>query len=295
MTESWLTYRCHVREDDVATVEACLEEAGALSVSCTAAKPDRLVVDLVDGARPLWSVCEVSGLFGSDSTLNDIEKIFSERRVAPLQTTITALHNRNWHESWRDQFHPQLFGERLWVCPTWEDVPDAAALIVQIDPGMAFGTGNHATTALCLEWLSMSDAVKGARVLDYGCGSGILSIAAAKLGAVDVTAIDIDDSALEVCRENVSLNGLTNISIGDPATIDGNRYDLIVANILLEPLVQLADHFRQHLLPGGQIVLSGILSEQTPSLLAACAGKYNMQAPRQRGEWALLGGVLNGP
>lgn len=295
MTDSWLTYHCRVREADVAKVEACLEEAGALSVSCAAAEEDHLVVDLVDGVQPLWPVCEVSGMFASDANLEGVERLFSGCRVIPLQARITTLHDRNWDELWRDQFHPQRFGKKLWICPTWTDLPDDANLVVRIDPGMAFGTGNHETTALCLEWLSTSDVVAGATVLDYGCGSGILSLAAAKLGAAEVTAIDVDDTALKVCHDNASLNGLSNILIGDPSTINGRRYDVIVANILLEPLVQLADHLTQHLSIGGQIVLSGILSEQIARLLAAYSGKYKMQTPRLLGEWALLAGVLNGP
>ena len=295
MTDSWLTYSCRVSEADVATVEACLEEAGTLSVSCVAGEHGRLVVDEVDGALPLWPVCEVSGLFAADAKLDGIEKVFSVYGVIPLQARITTLHDRNWHESWRDQFHPQRFGADLWICPTWIEPPKDAKLVVRIDPGMAFGTGNHATTALCLEWLSMSDVVAGAKVLDYGCGSGIIGLAATKLGATEVTAVDIDDAALRICQGNAILNGLPNTMIGDPAIINGRRYDVIVANILLEPLVQLADHLTQHLSPGGQIVLSGILVEQSATLLAAYSGKYKMQTPRQRWDWALLAGVLNGP
>ena len=295
MTDSWLTYSCRVREADVTIVESCFEAAGALSVSCVAAESRRLVVDLVDGALPLWSVCDVAGLFALDFNFNDIDKALSACGVIPLQARITTLRDRNWQESWRDQFHPQCFGEALWICPSWAEPPEDAKLVVRIDPGMAFGTGNHETTALCLEWLSMSDTVVGAKVLDYGCGSGIIGLAAARLGAAEVTAVDIDRAALQVCRENAVLNGLPDIVIGEPEIINGRRYDVIVANILLEPLLQLSEHLTLHLVRGGHIVLSGILVEQAATLLAAYSGKYKMQTPWQRGDWALLAGVLNSP
>ncbi len=295
MPESWLTYSCRVRETDVATAEACLEAAGALSVSCADGNSEHLIADEMDGALPLWPVCEVTGMFAADAKIDDIEMAFKASNVIPLQARIKTLDDQNWHESWRDQFRPQRFGEDLWVCPTWTEPPAGAALVVRIDPGMAFGTGNHATTALCLEWLSMSATVAGAKVLDYGCGSGIIGIAAAKLGAAEVTAVDIDGAALQVCQDNAVLNGLQNVMIGAPGIIDGHHYDVIVANILLEPLVRLADQLTGHLAPGGQIVLSGILVEQSPALLAAYAGKYKMQAPRRRGDWALVAGTLNGP
>lgn len=295
MTDSWLTYHCRVRETDVAKVEDCFEQAGALAISFTAGEADRLVFDLLDDTRPLWSVCEVTGLFNADANLDSIEKLFSNSAVIPLHGRVTTLQDRNWQDSYRQQFQPQKFGNNLYVCPTLEAVPDGVEHVIRLDPGMAFGTGNHATTALCLEWLAGSDAVAGATVLDYGCGSGILSIAAAKLGAAQVTAIDIDSVALEVSQDNASLNGLANLITTDPATICGRRYDVIVANILLEPLVALAPNFAQHLVPGGQIVLSGILRGQITDLLAAYTGAFKIQTQRQLEEWALVAGVLDSP
>ena len=295
MTDSWLTYHCRVREADVAKVEDCFEQAGALAISCTEGERDRLVFDLLDDTRPLWSVCEVAGLFDADANLDSLEKLFSNNAVIPLHARVTTLQDRNWHESYREQFQAQKFGNNLWVCPTWVAAPVGAEHVIRIDPGMAFGTGNHATTALCLDWLAGSDAVAGAKVLDYGCGSGILAIAAAKLGAAQVTAVDIDSAVLEVSQDNASLNGLANLIITDPATIGGRRYDVVVANILLEPLVALAPNFAQHLAPGGQIVLSGILRGQITGLLAAYAGEFKMPTQRQLGEWALVAGVLDSP
>ena len=171
--------------------------------------------------------------------------------------------------------------------------PASAKFVVRIDPGMAFGTGRHATTAMCLEWLSASDALAGAKVLDYGCGSGILAIAAAKLGAAAVVAVDIDPSALCVCRDNVELNSLEQIVVADPAILGEQRFDLIVANILLNPLNALAGQFAALLAPGGRIVLSGILRAQAGRLLAAYSSKFKIRTRRQLEEWALLAGVLD--
>jgi len=290
-TASWLTYHCRVREADVAAVETCLEEAGAQAITCRAADGEALIVDTLDGTQELWPVCDVSGLFDPDPDLAGLEARFSASAVIPLRAWTTTLRERNWHESWRDQFHPQSFADRLWVCPTWLTVPHDADLVIRIDPGMAFGTGNHATTALCLEWLAGSKSVAGAKVLDYGCGSGILAIAAAKLGAAEVTAVDIDPAALSVCRDNAKSNGLTEIVITEPETLGQRRFDLIVANILLEPLTELVARFGELITPGGHIVLSGILAEQAARLLAAYASAFKMQTQREQGEWALLAGV----
>ncbi|HCU88756.1 MAG TPA: 50S ribosomal protein L11 methyltransferase [Gammaproteobacteria bacterium] len=292
MTDFWLSYSCCVQEIDVAIAETCLQEAGALSVSCVAGENVGIVVDELEGRLPLWPVCKVSGLFVPEAKLESIEQVLTANGVLPRQTGITVVSDRNWHDLWRDKFLPQRFGEGLWVCPTWTEPPTDAKSVVLIDPGMAFGTGNHETTALCLEWLSMCDAVAGAAVLDYGCGSGIIGLAAAKLGAAEVTAVDIDDTARKVCQGNAILNGLSNTIIGDPSIANGHHYDVVVANILLEPLVQLADQLSRLMRPGGHIVLSGILVEQIPTLLAAYSSKYDMEPPWRYGDWALLTGTL---
>lgn len=277
----------------MAIAEMCLQEAGALSVSCAAGANEGIVVEKLEGLLPLWPVCRVSGLFAPEVKPESIEKVFDAHGVLPLQAGITKVPARNWHDLWRDQFSPQRFGDELWVCPTWRKPPKDAKSVVLIDPGMAFGTGNHETTALCLEWISMCEAVVGATVLDYGCGSGIIGLAAAKLGAAEVTAVDIDDAARKVCQHNAILNGLSNTIIGDPSIANGHRYDIVVANILLEPLVQLSDHLSRLTYPGGHIVLSGILVEQIPTLLAAYSGKYNMEPCKRDGDWALLTGTLH--
>jgi ribosomal protein L11 methyltransferase len=291
MSDAWLTYHCRVREADVAMVEACLEEAGAAAVTCTAAIDNHLIVDELDGNQPLWAVCEVTGLFDLDADLTALEGHITTRSVASLEVRITTLQEENWHESWRDQFSERCYAGRLWICPTWCEPSAAAEVVVRIDPGMAFGTGNHATTAMCLDWLAHSDSIAGSKVLDYGCGSGILAFAAAKLGAKVVTAVDIDPTALAVCADNAALNGLNSIVLAKPDDLEGVEYDFIVANILLEPLIELIARFADLLAPGGRIVLSGILHEQVDELMVTYGRAFKMETRRQVDEWALVAGT----
>lgn len=290
MATAWVNYTCTARESDVPRIEACLEAAGAAAVSCSAAEDVALLVDELDGTHPLWPVCEVSGLFPAGTDFGLLETLFSEAAIAPLGSHIDKLPERQWQHAWREQFKPQVYGGRICICPTWCEPPDGSDIVIRLDPGMAFGTGNHATTAMCLDWLARNGTVAGARFLDYGCGSGILALAAAKLGAREVTAVDIDSEALQVCRANAAANGLDDIRVIDPARLDTQRFDIIVANILLEPLLGLAPRFAQLLVPGGHLVLSGILIEQTPTLLAAYAAPFKMTHEQHLGEWALVAG-----
>lgn len=290
MEDSWLNVCCRVREADVEQLEEIFERAGALAITSQGAEADSLVVDTLDGEHRLWSVCEVTGLFRLGSELDGLEREFALSGIHPLELHTETLHQENWHESWRDQFHAQQFGKRIWVCPTWEEPPLSADLVVRIDPGMAFGTGNHETTGLCMEWLATSDDVRGAKLLDYGCGSGILALAAARLGALEVAAVDIDEQAIEVARANAQLNQITAIRFGEPTSLGDTCFNVLVANILLEPLVDLVDKFHALVAPDGQIVLSGILREQVEPLLATYAPAFRIDTVRHLGEWALVAG-----
>ncbi len=289
--DSWVTCTCTVREADVAAAEAVFESAGALAVTCTAAGDSTLLVDELDGRTPLWPVCDVSGMFDVAAMPAEPERLFSDAGLSVLAVRTHELAGQQWQSVWRDHFEPQLYGGRLCICPSWREPLPGSEHVIRIDPGMAFGTGNHATTALCLEWIASDEDIAGSRVLDYGCGSGILALAAAACGAAVVHACDIDDAALAICRHNVALNEFdagTAVAMSDPGP---GAYDLIVANILLEPLVALVTRFHTLLAPGGRIVLSGILAAQAPDLLAAYAGAFNMTAPLQREEWALIAGT----
>ncbi|MDZ4384232.1 MAG: 50S ribosomal protein L11 methyltransferase, partial [Nitrospirota bacterium] len=202
------------------------------------------------------------------------------------------LEDRAWALACMDYFRPMQFGKRLWVCPDGYDFPDPQAVNIVMNPGEAFGTGTHPTTALCLEWLE-GVALEGLDVIDYGCGSGILAIVAAKLGARHVWAVDDDPQALRVAQENVRRNGVEPaLSILLPESLGAVQADVIVANILARPLIALASCFAGLLHPGGRVVLSGILQEQADEVAQAYAPWFHMEPPVTRDSWVRIEGRL---
>jgi ribosomal protein L11 methyltransferase len=285
----FLTLRFIVPDAAVTPLEELLQESGALSVSCTA-RDSTLVVDAQDGTEPpLWPVCEVEGIFAAAA---DTQAVLARCAEAGIDTRLAErgqLADRDWQRAWRDQFQPLCFGRRLWVVPSWHEAP-RDALVITLDPGMAFGTGTHPTTAMCLDWLVRRD-LSGCRVLDFGCGSGILALAAARLGARRVVAVDIDPDACEIARENAARNGCASIEVMQPEALAADEFDVVVANILLKPILLLRDTFRARLADGGALALSGLLTTQAASVLAAYAGVFALSVTETRGEWALVSGT----
>jgi len=204
--------------------------------------------------------------------------------------TVEIIEEQNWVQLTQSQFDPIRVSERLWIVPSWHESPDPAAVNLILDPGMAFGTGSHPTTRLCLEWLErvVSDQVS---VLDYGCGSGILAIAAARLGAGRVAGVDIDPQAVEAARANAERNGVTAL-FADSAEPVAGQYDLVVANILSNPLRVLAPAICAHVRSGGQLALSGILREQAEEIIGIYAQWLPMQIADTREDWVCLSGVM---
>lgn len=210
---------------------------------------------------------------------------------------VARVDDDDWVRRTQSQFTPVQVGERLWIVPSWCAPPAASdAIVVRLDPGLAFGTGSHATTRLMLGWLERALGEQRAegprtswRVLDYGCGSGILALAAAKLGASEVVAIDLDPGAIEACAENARANGVS-IRIGLPRALPAGRYDLIVSNILARPLVDLAPLFAACTDPGAAIALSGVLTEQATQVMAAYASEFDLRVEAVSEGWALLAG-----
>lgn len=291
MTEgAWRSLRIPAAEAEVTRLEALLETLGALAVSVEAADSVP-IFDTLDGDSPtLWPHCVVEALFDIDS---DIETLLGAVAGAGIDTTgarHAVLADRDWQGVFRDHFPPRAFGP-LWVVPSWHAPPAGAGCVITLDPGMAFGTGAHATTALCLDWLAGDAAVAGARVLDYGCGSGILAIAAARLGAREIAGVDIDPAALDVARENAARNDCAGITLSLPAALRPGEFDVIVANLLLKPVLALAASFAARLPPGGRLGLSGITDLQVDAVCAAYEDAFSLDAPRVEGEWALLTGV----
>jgi len=203
-----------------------------------------------------------------------------------------TLDDQVWERAWMDDFAPMRFGERLWIVPSWSASPDPQAVNLKLDPGLAFGTGTHETTALCLEWLDRAD-LTGKAVLDFGCGSGVLAIAALLLGAGNATGTDIDPQALTASEDNARNNGVADaLRLYLPENLPADyRCDVLVANILAGPLVELAGQLASYCRPGGSLALSGILAEQAESVRNAYAPWFDLNPTTQQGDWVRIDGV----
>jgi ribosomal protein L11 methyltransferase len=291
----WLQLHLTAPPEQVPGLEAVFEALGALSVTCGDAE-NAPVLEPAPGETPLWGHTRVTALFDGDADAGALESSLAAAVEPTLLRTLSreTLQDQAWERAWLADFHPMRFGRRLWVCPAGERPEVEDAVVLDLDPGLAFGTGTHPTTALCLRWLDAAD-LDGRRVLDFGCGSGILAIAAARLGAAAVTALDHDPQALEATRDNARKNGVTErIGILPPGTSPRGRFDVILANILAGTLVELAPRLTDLAAPGGGILLSGILAEQAETVAAAYAGGFELAPPQTDGGWVLLHGRRRG-
>lgn len=286
-------------ETDCAHAEAladALIEAGALSAIIEDADAGTAAETPQFGepgsvTTPGWERSRVVALLdaGTDPTpLVASCAIEAGLQGAPLFTQ-EAVAEQNWVQLTQAQFDPIRVSERLWIVPSWHQAPDPEAIVLVLDPGMAFGTGSHPTTRLCLEWLERS-VLPGASILDYGCGSGILAIAAAKLGAQPVLGVDIDRQAVSAAISNAERNDVSARFADSSEEIKG-QFDIVVANILSNPLKALAPAICSHVLPGGQLALSGILAEQTDDLIGFYAPYINLQVADTREGWVCLTGT----
>lgn len=240
---------------------------------------------------PLWAHSRVTALFspGSDvAVIAAAAAAEAELEQAPAYI-VTEVAEQNWVQLTQSQFEPIRINERLWIVPSWHEAPDPAAINLVLDPGMAFGTGSHPTTRLCLEWLCRHVAPDDS-VLDYGCGSGILAIAAAKLGARDVTGVDIDDNALQAAADNAARNN-TRLALRHSNQRIDRPFDIVVANILANPLCVLAPLLASLARPGGRIALSGILEGQTEQVRTAYRPAFELEVGGTLEGWVLLEGV----
>lgn len=291
----WIQLQIPADPDNADQLEDLLMEMGADAVSMEDAA-DQPLYEPDPGTTPLWSQTTVTGLFQSD---RDIDQLCADVRDAWHQATqqtlpdieVTLVEDKDWERAWMDDFEPLKFGERLWIVPSWHDAPDPDAANLMLDPGLAFGTGTHPTTALCLEWLDGQD-MQNRQVTDYGCGSGILGLAALLLGADHVVGVDTDPQALDASRENARRNGVADdrLSLYLPENEPNAQADVMLANILAQPLIGLAPHLAKLTKPGGDLVLSGILSHQAREVMAAYEPWFIMDEPEQREEWIRLTG-----
>jgi ribosomal protein L11 methyltransferase len=279
---------------DATRVEDACFEFGAVAVSYTDERDDP-ILEPAPGEFRLWPHSRLQALFSFDTSPEELVAGLSHvLRVDPQRLLVETLADRVWEREWLRDFHPMCFGRRLWVAPHHAHVHTEGAVIVRLDPGLAFGTGTHATTAMCLAWLD-ENARTGELAIDYGCGSGVLAVAAVKLGAREAHAFDIDPQALTATRDNAAANGVE-ASVHVVATDDAlpAAADILLANILCGPLCELAPRFAALTRPGGKIVLAGLLSAQADEVTCAHAPWFDIAPFASRDGWTALAGRRRG-
>ena len=269
---------------------------GAVSVTLEDNADDPVLEPGV-GETPLWRHTRLTGLYSADADMESVLSRFPSEQLAAGNHRVEILEDKDWEREWMEHYRPMQFGQRLWVCPSWLEPPDPDAINLLLDPGLAFGTGTHPTTALCLtvlESLALQDAV----VVDYGCGSGILAVAGSKLGAREVLGVDNDPQALTATLENARRNELPEdaISVAMPGDYDqvywSQRADLVVANILAGPLIELSGTLLALLKPGGTLLLSGLLANQAEVICDHYRAVISIAVTGVEEGWVCLQGEL---
>jgi ribosomal protein L11 methyltransferase len=295
---AWLELSLTIHAAQQSAVEAALEDLGALSITLQDADADtpdeRAIFEPGVGETPLWNAVVLQALFAANADRPGLVHALAELipGIEPSNIAFREVADQDWTRAWLDTFKPMRFGRRLWIYPWNAHAPEAAdAIIVRLDPGLAFGSGTHPTTALCLEWLDSAN-LAGKTVIDYGCGSGILAIAALKLGAVRAIGVDNDEQAIAASRDNAQRNDVAeNLDVYLPPQLPPVQSDVLVANILAGPLADLAPHFARSLKPGGALALSGILDGQQDELLVHYAQWFDDLRAAARDGWVRIDGT----
>nr|MBF0682394.1 50S ribosomal protein L11 methyltransferase [Pseudomonas sp.] len=288
----WLQLRLAIAPEQAPDLEDALLGVGAVSVTFMDAE-DQPIFEPDLGTTPLWSKTHLLALFEED--------VDEANLLAHLQLLVGGtlpehqlerIEDQDWERSWMDNFQPMRFGRRLWIVPSWHAAPEPDAVNLLLDPGLAFGTGTHPTTALCLEWLDAQD-LQNQQVLDFGCGSGILAIAALLLGARQAVGTDIDNQALEASRDNAGRNGIDpeRFPLYLPEALPTGQADVVVANILAGPLVALAPQITAQVRPGGRLALSGVLAEQAEEVRNAYSEAFTLDPTAEKDGWVRISGV----
>ncbi|MBW8190085.1 50S ribosomal protein L11 methyltransferase [Neiella marina] len=286
---AWLQLRVNATSATAESVGDAMSECGALSVTFLDSK-DTPIFEPLPGETRLWGETDVMGLWQASADM-DVALNYLQNQFGQLTYKLEALEDKDWERAWMDNFKPMKFGHRLWVCPSWCPVPDPAAVNVMLDPGLAFGTGTHPTTALCLTWLDGLDLV-GKTVIDYGCGSGILAVAALKLGAARVIGIDIDPQAIQASQANAERNQVADrLALHLAGEAELPVADVLVANILAGPLQELAPTISDLVKTGGQLALSGLLMEQQDSVKAAYQDQFENLQVSEQDQWMRIDGI----
>ena len=286
---NWLQFRLETRAEFVPRCEEALLGLGAAAVTLEDSADEPLFARS-DRSESIWQHTRVTGLFPADTNVDSLWHALPEALRAHCRYRAEILEDKDWEREWMRHYEPRQFADRLWLCPSWLTPPDPESVNIMLDPGLAFGTGTHPTTAMCLRHLA-GMALEGLQIIDFGCGSGILAIAGLKLGAAHAIAIDIDPQALKATEANGRRNGIDSarLKVCLPQELDGgDRADLVVANILAGPLCELAEQLCSMLKPQARLVLSGVLVEQLPLLQSCYPISLDLICESER--WALLEG-----
>ncbi|OEF16520.1 50S ribosomal protein L11 methyltransferase [Aliivibrio logei] len=290
----WIQVKLNATSENAELISDMLvEETGALSVTFLDAK-DTPIFEPLPGETRLWGETDIVALYDAET---DMDLVITQLKASTVLDDnfaykVEQLEDKDWEREWMDNFHPMKFGERLWICPSWREIPEPDAINVMLDPGLAFGTGTHATTALCLEWLESID-LTGKTVIDFGCGSGILAIAAIKLGAAKVVGIDIDPQAITASKDNATRNGVADqLALFLPQDQPENLVaDVVVANILAAPLRELSSIITAHVKPGGALAMSGVLDTQANNVASYYSDNFTLDAIAEQQEWCRISGI----
>jgi ribosomal protein L11 methyltransferase len=292
---TWWQLSVQSTADELEQTEASLLAIGAVCITLCDAQ-DSPIYEPLPGDSPVWQHAVVTGMFEPTRQLEDLYdeliKLLPEHQVATASQSI--LEDQDWERVHLKHFKPIQCAHNLWVVPGWLSPPDPSATNIQLDPGLAFGTGSHPTTRLCLEWMAYQD-FNHQSVIDYGCGSGILAIAACKLGAASVFAVDIDQQALSASTENALRNDIEMdmLHISLVTQMENVAVDLLIANILSGPLIELAPRFADLVKPEGRIMLSGILKHQVNDVKSAYQPFFNLDAVKESEDWVRITGSRN--
>ncbi len=292
----WQQLICHTTQSAQDEISALMEASGSLSITLQDAE-DKPVLEPLPGETPLWENLVMTVLFKADDDLGPIvrqlEQHAKDWHISHIH--VEPLQDQVWERAWMENFHPMQFGDNLWIYPSGYDIPGDNSVKILLDPGLAFGTGTHPTTALCLEWLDQNPP-QGLSVIDYGCGSGVLAIAAAKLGAKHIVATDIDPQAITATLDNMQRNNIpeTQISTHRVEDCPDKPVDLLIANILSGPLIELYPQLDSLIKKNGSLVLSGILNEQKQAIMDTYSKTFDNLEVKVQGDWIRVTGVKTG-
>ena len=290
---AWLQLTLDSNQQNADQLSDLLQQFGAISVSLSAISDEPLFSESSTETETLWKHTRIKALLHEDTDLDVLLSLLRQRISSSdiHKYRIEHLAEKDWVGEYQQKHEARVFANKLCVCSGWQTPPDTVSHVLMLDPGLAFGTGSHETTSLCLEWLA-GQKLQEKTIIDYGCGSGILALSALLLGASHAWAVDIDEQAITATQANAVKNHLqSNLTSGHPGALHLPHTDMLVANILLNPLISLAPCFSGLVKAGGLLALSGLLANQVDDCLAAYQSWFTMQEPVFNREWALLTGV----